>query len=279
MASAKDNWVVQSPKAMATGEALAYTFDFTDVGTPASIVSVKAYKADGVEVDSTLSGSESLAGNIVTFKLFTPTLSENHRLVCVVIISGNTVTSILDVAVFDPTPDLSGVAVGSESYGTPAGVAVWVPKFSNRAGAFDDTTNPTLSQVAAFIDQISSILNAGLATVGFAVPVTEPTVTPMLVSFVEQEVAAMVEGVNGSGRLGPQALRRRGGGSSRYEMLNAEVLAFIAKVAIGMEEQGASRTRNITTGLGFRDVDESGDMPEPLFQREGFGEKYKSWDQ
>lgn len=281
MASGKDNWVRQAPKAMALGEALAYTFDFSSVGTPGAVVETTAFNLTDYSDDTStvLTGSTSINGDVVTFKLFTPALANNYRLICGVTITGNTVWSMLDVAVFDPTPDFSLVAVGANSYGTPAGVASWVSKYTSRSGAFDDTTKPTLQTVVNQIDQISSMLNAGLATVGFTVPVTDSDVTPMLISFVEQEVAAIVEGMNGSGRLGPRALRQQGGASARYDMIQADVMGWIEKYAIGIEEMGAARSRDFTTGLGFRDTDESGDTPEPLFQREGFGETYKLWDQ
>jgi len=280
MAYSDSNFVLQNPKSMVLGEALAYTFDFSAVGTPASEGTCFAFDADGTDVSSgVLTGNAQLNGSVVTFKLFTPASAQKYRLVSQVVISGNTVKGILDVGVFATAPDYSSLAVDTNSYGTPAGVAVWVPKFTNKAGTFDDTTNPTLPQLIAWIDQVSSLINAQLATDGFTIPVSEPTVVPMLTAFVEQEVGAMVEGVNGSGRLGPRALRQRGGGTARWEMLNADVMAFLSSVKVGLEQQGAERTRDFTSGLGFREFDESGDTVEPLFQREGFGETYKKWDQ
>lgn len=95
--------VVQSPKQMAVGEAIAWTFDFSDIGTPASVTSFLAYDETMTDKSSVvLSGSTSITGDIVTGKLFTPASAQEYTLQCKVVISGNTVISTLLVEVYNP---------------------------------------------------------------------------------------------------------------------------------------------------------------------------------
>jgi hypothetical protein len=100
---ANDLEVIQSPKQMAVGEVIAWTFDFTDVGTPASVTSFLAYDETMTDKSSiVLAGSASISGNVVTGKLFTPASAQEYTLQCKVVISGNTVISTLLVEVYSP---------------------------------------------------------------------------------------------------------------------------------------------------------------------------------
>ncbi len=279
MADASDLWVIQGAQVMGIGESKTFSVDFTRLGTPSpSPLTMNAYDAAGTDTPTTLGGSMSVAGTVVTLQEFTPNALGVWRLVIKVDILGNDAFGVLDVAVVAVIPVTAAVASGS--YGTLDGVAALAPRNANRGGAFDDTTRPTGAQVAAFIDQVSSIVNTMLAQHGFTTPVTDADVLPALRLFVNQEVAAMVEGVNGSGRFGPTIEGRRAGGrKSRFQIILDDVATFIAEFKIGLEQMGATRRRNLASGTGFRDTDESGDSTHPLFQREAFGETYRNWDE
>lgn len=100
---ANDLEVTQSPKQMAVGEAIAWTFDFSDIGTPASVTSFLAYDETMTDKSSVvLAGSTSISGDVVTGKMFTPASAQEYTLVCKVVISGNTVISTLLVEVYSP---------------------------------------------------------------------------------------------------------------------------------------------------------------------------------
>ena len=104
MAKVKELWVEQDQQSMAVGEAKAFSIDYTDIGTPAAAGTVTAYDAAGVDKSATvLSGAASLAGAIVTLKLFTPASAQVYRLVNAVTISGNTVFGVIDVRVISAT--------------------------------------------------------------------------------------------------------------------------------------------------------------------------------
>jgi hypothetical protein len=97
-------WVTTSLKRQAIGEAIAYSIDYTDVGTPGAAGTVAVYNSTGGDLSSTLlTGSASLSGNTVTLKLFTPTTAGYYRLINTVTISGNTVKGGVEVDVYDPT--------------------------------------------------------------------------------------------------------------------------------------------------------------------------------
>ncbi len=167
------------------------------------------------------------------------------------------------------------MTVGPNSYGTTAGTAALVPRWAS-AGDFTTSTRPTLAQVEAWIDQISGLLNAMLARAGFTIPITDDDVKDALDLFVNQEAAAMADGVNGSGKFGPTA--KAVGKQGRFNILMGDVQDFIEAYAVGFERLGAKRTETIAGGIGYRGTDESGDEIHPVFQREGFGNAFENWD-
>ena len=167
------------------------------------------------------------------------------------------------------------MTIGANSYGSAAGVAVLVPRYANTSGAFDGTTRPTLAQVEAEIDMVSALVNSMLATNGFSVPVTQADVLLALGYFVNMETAAIVEGINGSGRFGPTT--KSDGGKGRFALLVDDVKEFIEANAIGWERMGATRPYSATAGLGFMETDAAGNDVFPIFQRNAFGNEFEDW--
>jgi hypothetical protein len=105
------------------------------------------------------------------------------------------------------------MAIGANSYGDTTEIIAIVPRYGND-GVFDATTRPTMNQVESIVDQVSGVVNTILAAQGFAIPISQATAKLMLDFFVNEEVAAIVEGINGSGRFGPTAKRPGGEGRS-----------------------------------------------------------------
>lgn len=168
------------------------------------------------------------------------------------------------------------MAIGANSYGTAAGIGGLTPRYANTGGTFDTSTRPTLAQVEASIDQVSGIVNSYLAQAGFTVPVTQADVKLALTLFVQEEVAAIVEGINGSGRFGPttSAPGKRG----RFAVLTEDARAFIEGQAFGFELLGAARKSGIADGIAFRETDQSGNAVAPIFERKAFGNDFTEWD-
>jgi len=164
-------------------------------------------------------------------------------------------------------------------YGDAANVASLTPRHANASGVFDGTTRPTITYVSTMLTQVSAALNSILAEYGFSTPITaddSDDVKYLLDLFANEEVAAMVEGINGSGRFGPttKAPHKRG----RWAVIMDDARSFVDGQAIGFERLGCTRTQPQLYGLTYRQYDESGDEVVPLTQREGFGEDYVNWD-
>jgi hypothetical protein len=130
-------------------------------------------------------------------------------------------------------------------YGTVEDVASLTPRYASSDGNFDGTTRPSYAAVTTFLNQVSAMVNSILAEEGFTVPITDTSVTPMFDAFVNQEVAELVEGVNGSGRFGPKsdslARRTEEGAHGRFSVINADVRGFIKGNRVGIERMGASK--------------------------------------
>ena len=167
-------------------------------------------------------------------------------------------------------------APDGNSYGDLEGVGALVPNYSGLESNFEDTTRPTDDFVIKFIDQVSALVNSILARVGFTIPATQDDVRRQCAFFVEQEVASIVEGLNGFGRFGPTT--KREGPRGRFALMVEDVEAFIEANAIGFERLGETRSSGQASGIGFRQFDDSGNEIEPLFQREAFQNMVKDWD-
>lgn len=116
------------------------------------------------------------------------------------------------------------------SYGTSSGVAALVPRYVNGAGAFDASTRPTLNQVNEWLEQVSAVLDAAMTAEHMTTPVTGDLSTA-LEFFVNQEVAAIAEGVNGSGRFGPSQSEP---GATRFQLILTDVRQFVSTYAKGV---------------------------------------------
>lgn len=170
------------------------------------------------------------------------------------------------------------MAVGANSYGSAAGVAVLVPRYANGTGTFATGDRPALASVEALIDQVSGLLNSILAQNGFTIPVSNtlaPSVVLALTIFVNEEVAAIAEGINGSGRFGPTTKQPN---KSRFRIILDDIQDFILMNADGFERLGAVRSQSAVGTIGFRDHDQAGDVIVPLFERKAFGNVVQEWD-
>jgi hypothetical protein len=92
------------------------------------------------------------------------------------------------------------MAINGNSYGSAAQVAALSRRFTNN-GVYDGTTNPTLSTVEGWIDQISATLNVSLAAGGFAIPITQADCVSALSAVVVEAVAELCRYANSTGRF------------------------------------------------------------------------------
>jgi len=169
------------------------------------------------------------------------------------------------------------MAILTNSYGSLQNVASRTPRRAE-GGTFTVATKPTDLQVENFLDEISALLNSMMARHGFVIPVTQADVKLVITGFVCDEVAAIVEGVNGSGRFGPQS-KSKLASKSKFALVMDDVTAFLEINAFGFEAMGATRTTSIGSQLSYRNINEAGDAIEPIFQRTQFGNSFENWDE
>lgn len=167
------------------------------------------------------------------------------------------------------------MTIGANSYGDTGIIAALTPRWAGAGGVFGVSTQPTLTQVEHFVDQVSAALNSILSKNGFTIPVTQTDCVLMLAAFVEQEVAAIVEGIHGSGRFGPTSKTVT---KSRWAVIMEDVEAFIEANTVGLVRMGAARPYSIAAEIAYRDTDNSGATVPPLFERKAFNRPQEEWD-
>lgn len=167
------------------------------------------------------------------------------------------------------------MTIGANSYGSTAGVAAYTSAYTN-SGAYDATTQPTLTQVEGWIDEVSGIANTALKSLGFAIPVTQADAKLALQGVVNQQVADLCHAAHSSGRFfSERALNSR---LSSMGMIRNELVDFVQMNAAGWEALGAGRASSEKDEIGFRDTDNRGNKTFPLFQRDAFGNRDQDWD-
>lgn len=174
------------------------------------------------------------------------------------------------------------MATLTNSYGTTASIASLVPRYAGSGSDFTTTTKPTLLQVESWIDKISSLLNVILADHGFAVPITQSDAILSCATFVEEEVAGIIEGINGSGRFGPVGAsvnsQNRIPSGGRFGLVTTDIQNFVHLNALGFERIGCVRSQAPTDQIAYRDADQQGMSVPPLFERKAFRDITKEWD-
>lgn len=266
--------VTQSPKGMVIGEAIAWTIDFTSIGTPASVTSCLVYDSSGTDKSGTLlSGSTSISGTVVTCKLFTPLAADTYRIVTKVVIGSNSCSGIIDVIVGAAAPSV--LAVGTNSYGTLAEVLAFTRHLLDGEQAFTAFTRPTNTEVKAMIDRLSGVLNAALSAVGITIPITQATAKLACDDWVVTKAVAYVEYTS-------RLTGGEGGDNNRpntFLRIYKDAKEFAESMRIGFVNLGVGVTRATSAGLQFTgqtahedraDPDDTS-LEQPIFTR-------RSWD-
>jgi hypothetical protein len=167
------------------------------------------------------------------------------------------------------------MAVGSNSYGSAAQVAALTRRYTTN-GVYDGTTNPTLTTVEGWIDSASATINVGLAAAGFTIPITQADAKAAIAQVVVEAVADLCHYANSSGRFYTERALERG--IAPMKVLRQEMAGWVEEQADGLELLGAGRARASTAGILYRDSDQGGSATSPIFQRDGFGNRFEDWD-
>lgn len=176
-----------------------------------------------------------------------------------------------------PTPP----APATDSYGAVEGVAALAHTWTTDdtfldADAYADATNPSLTTVVSWIDQISAILNVALRKYGFVVPLKSDRAQLIAASIVEELVADLVAYANSKGRFLTEKFTEKG--MAVWRAIRDDIDAWVLEYAPGLEQDGEDRTTSNVDEIGFRSTDERGNPTSPIFQRDGFGNRFQDWD-
>lgn len=168
-----------------------------------------------------------------------------------------------------------------DSYGTVEGVAALARTWTRDETFIDSTpyvegTNPSLSSVVMWIDQVSAMLNVALAKYGFVTPLTTVRSRLAAQAIVEQLVADVVKYVNNQGRFFSQ--RFLDSGQSVWRTVRGDLDLWVLEFSPGIVEAGESQGTTNIDEIGFRSTDEGGDPTSPIFQRKEFGNRFQDWD-
>lgn len=142
------------------------------------------------------------------------------------------------------------------AYGNAAGVASHTRAWTDN-GLFVDPdenagikgTPTTLTEVDTWLSQVSQMVDVALAGLGFTVPVTVTTVTPVIASKVETAVADLVKLSHGKGRLFSE--RIQGAGKSGEAVIESEIVTWASSKALGFEAMGVPRVKPKDTHTTF----------------------------
>ncbi len=144
------------------------------------------------------------------------------------------------------------MAIGDNSYGSALGIASRVPRWVNKSTlTFDGNTNPTLTQVEAFIDEVSALMNVYLSELNVDIPIEQEDVKKVMNMFVNDEVASVVLGVHGSGRFAPKAGKSAGTGESRFVRILKDFQEFIKTNQYGLAKLGVDIGTSLQTFSSF----------------------------
>lgn len=167
------------------------------------------------------------------------------------------------------------------SYGSVDKVAALTGMWTRGGEFFDATvsvaaTQPPLTDVETWIDQLSAILNIALAEEGFVIPVTQDDAVLAIEAMLMPLVADLVQYANQAGRFYTE--RALQSSTTPLQKITNEIAAWVNMSVGGLEALGASKNASPSGEFGFRDVDERGNETFPIFQRDSFGNKFDNAD-
>jgi hypothetical protein len=154
------------------------------------------------------------------------------------------------------------------SYGSVAGVEAYVRHIAG--AAFSVSTKPTLTEVQAFLDQRSAILDGWLAQQGYAVPVTQANALLVLANFANAGAACDVELTQRAAGYSPDDQNRRENKFCAQFMKAEAYIESGALAALGVPTVGAPGP---LAGLSVGGVTSGGLRLRPVFKRTSLGNK------
>lgn len=135
-------------------------------------------------------------------------------------------------------------------YGSVEGVAALSKMWTNNGAFYDgdddpytaepaEPTDPTASQVAIWLEEVSASLNTALANEGFVTPVTVEEVVLSFDGKVNGIVKDLVDYSHGAGRYFTD--KYLGNGISPQNVIDNELEKYIQRRATGLTNQGVPK--------------------------------------
>lgn len=162
------------------------------------------------------------------------------------------------------------MALDANTYGTVAGVAAYVRHRANAASTFDAATRPTLTEVEAFLDQCSDVLNGWLAQSGYVIPVTHADGVRVLARYAQLGAAGHVELSLRPGGYDADDENRRENKFLDMFMMAEAYIAGGALSALGAAVVSGGLPSPVS-GLRVGGRTLSGQQLRPIFRRTSFG--------
>jgi len=104
--------------------------------------------------------------------------------------------------------------------------------------ACEDATNPSLTQVEAWIEQMSSVVDLAIATEGMATPLTDTTAVAAVSAIIEGVVADLCHAANRTGRFFTKTSIENG--VSPVRAVTKELNDWVANNAVGLRTLGVT---------------------------------------
>jgi len=162
-------------------------------------------------------------------------------------------------------------------YGSLAGIASLSKQWTDN-GVFTNegcldcleelVTNPSLTEVLHWEDQLSAIMDVALAGEGFTVPITATNPKKSVDLIIDQLVADLVQAANQSGRF--FTARAQEVGAVPMMVIRKEILGWANMNAAGLEAAGATRGDTPGDSIGTK-------TNTPIFSRVAFGNSFTDW--
>ena len=132
-------------------------------------------------------------------------------------------------------------------YGSAAGVAAFARAWTDNGfftdpDLYDNGTNPTLTQVEAWLESVSVMVDLALGSEGFTVPVTQERAILALNEIVNALVSDLCHAANSSGRFFTERLLETG--KSQMAIINADILNWVVSHTDGLIAMGVPHTVN-----------------------------------
>jgi len=156
--------------------------------------------------------------------------------------------------------------LSANSYGSVTGVAALVKHIAG--AAFSASTTPTDTQVEAFLDQRSAILNGWLKREGYGIPVTQSDAANVLAHFANYGAAADAEMTQRPSGYSVDDQNRR---ENKFEAEFWRAEAYIASGALASLGVPTTGAPGPLAGLSVGGVTKSGQRLRPIFKRTSLG--------